>query len=206
MTPAAIRHLKKEDKRLGKIIAKVGPLKFKANSKASPFEALAESIVYQQLHGKAAASIFKRMKALFDSKKFPKPEDFLKMPIGRLRSAGLSEAKARAILDLSQKTMEGTIPSRAAIQKLSDEEIVERITEVRGIGRWTVEMLLIFKLGRPDVLPATDYAIRKAFSLMKKRKDLPPPKEILEYGEAWKPHRSTAALYLWRSLDSVKEK
>jgi DNA-3-methyladenine glycosylase II len=201
MTPAAIRHLKKEDKRLKKIIERVGRMTLKPNHRATPFEALVEAIVYQQLHGKAAATIFKRMRALFSTRAFPKPEDFLKVPLERLRSAGLSEAKARAILDLAQKTKDGTVPTKRAISKLSDEEIVERLCQVRGVGRWTVEMLLIFKLGRPDILPATDFAIRKAFSLMHKRKELPKPQEILNYGKIWQPHRTTAAWYLWRSLD-----
>lgn len=201
MEASAIRHLRKKDKSLSQLIKNLGSLEFKPKKNIQPFEALVESIVYQQLHGKAAATIFRRVKDLFPSKKFPTPDQFLKMPLPKLRSAGLSEAKAKAILDLSQKTKEGLIPSRAKILKLSDEEVVDRITQVRGIGRWTVEMLLIFKLGRPDILPSTDYAIRKAFSKLTRKKNLAPPKTILAYGERWRPYRTFAALYLWKSLD-----
>ncbi len=159
----AITFLKKSDLKLGALIKQVGPFKLKPDNRQKPFEALVEAIVYQQLHGKAAATILGRVKALFPRRKFPKPEDFLSIAPTKLRAAGLSGSKMAAILDLSQKTLEKKIPSASEIERLSDEEIIERISSVRGIGRWTVEMLLIFKLGRLDVLPATDYAIRKAF-------------------------------------------
>ncbi|MDB5036491.1 MAG: alkA [Bacteriovoracaceae bacterium] len=186
---------------MARLIKKVGPMRLKPELKQSPFAALVEAIVYQQLHGKAAATIFKRVLVLFPKRKFPKPEDFLNTPDKTLRSAGLSGAKTAAIKDLSQKMLDGVIPTLKQIEKMTDDEIVERISSVRGIGRWTVEMLLIFKLGRPDVLPATDFAIRKAFGQIYKQKEMPPPKAILEFGEIWRPHRTTAAWYLWRSLD-----
>jgi DNA-3-methyladenine glycosylase II len=204
MTPEAIHHLSQRDKKLAKLISKIGPMKLELDSKMNPFQSLVQAIVYQQLHGKAAATIFKRVKALFPRRRFPKPEDFLSTSLAKLRSAGLSEAKAKAIQDLSKKTLEGTIPPLKKILKLSDEEIIQRLTQVKGVGPWTVEMLLIFKLGRPNVLPSTDFAIRKAISLLYSLKEMPTPKKVLEIGEIWKPYRTTASWYLWRSLDTSK--
>lgn len=159
------------------------------------------SIVYQQLNGTAAATILGRVKALYPRRRFPKPEDFLATPDEKLRAAGLSRAKTAAIKDLSSKTLAGVVPSARAIVQMSNEEILERLTTVRGVGPWTVEMLLIFTLGRPDVLPATDYGVRKGFALTYGLKELPKPKELLAFGEKWKPHRTTAAWYFWRALE-----
>jgi DNA-3-methyladenine glycosylase II len=174
----------------------------KPHRQRTPFVALVTAVTHQQLNGTAAQTILKRMLALYPGKRFPTPEDVLATPDDRLRSAGLSRAKVAAIKDIAAKTVDGVIPeSRGAISKLTNEEILERLTSVRGVGPWTVEMLLMFTLGRLDVLPATDYGVRKGFALTFGWKDLPTPKELLEYGERWRPHRTTAAWYLWRALE-----
>ncbi len=201
MTEEAARHLSKQDKILGRWIEKVGPPKIDINHGRDPYGALLEAIVYQQLTGKAAGTILGRVLKLFPKRKFPTPDDILGVSIEALRGAGLSGAKTAAIRDLAAKAKEGKVPSTRQIKKMTDEEIVEHLTEIRGVGRWTVEMLLIFKLGRHDVLPATDYGVRKGFMMAYRRKELPEPKEILEFGERWRPHRTTAAWYLWRVLD-----
>jgi len=175
-----------------------GPFAIQLRPAATPFEALAESIVYQQLHGKAAASIFGRVKAIHGGAL--DPARILDTPDEQLRAAGLSRAKLAALQDLSRKSLEGLVPSWAALRKLEDADIVERFTQVRGIGPWTVEMLLIFRLGRPDVWPVDDFAVRKAYGLLF---DIPQPKpaEMRERAEAWRPWRTVAAWYLWRSLE-----
>ena len=166
----------------------------------TPYKALIRAITYQQLHGKAAATIFARFRDLYPSGRFPTPEEILDTPIRKLRSAGLSQAKARGILDVAEKTRLRIVPSSRVIRGLTDEEIIERLTQVRGVGVWTVQMLLMFQLGRLDVLPIDDYGVRNGFSLAYKR-PMPKPKELLEFGERWKPFRSVAAWYLWRAVD-----
>jgi 3-methyladenine DNA glycosylase/8-oxoguanine DNA glycosylase len=156
--------------------------------------------VYQQLNGTAAATILGRVKALYPGR-FPSPEQILGTPDEKLRGAGLSRAKVAAIKDISAKTITGIVPPSRTIAKMTETEIIERLTTLRGVGPWTVEMLLIFTLGRRDVLPVTDYGVRKGFALTYGWKDLPTPKELLEFGEKWRPHRSTAAWYFWRALD-----
>ncbi|HEY5909597.1 MAG TPA: DNA-3-methyladenine glycosylase [Verrucomicrobiae bacterium] len=203
MTHEAVRFLSAADRRLAKLIRQVGPCTLKPKNRRSPFEALVQSVVYQQLHGTAAAAILTRVKALYPQRRFPSPEDLLGTPDQRLRAAGLSRAKIAALKDIAAQTLSGVVPARRAIQRLSDAEIVERLTALRGVGPWTVEMLLIFTLGRPDILPATDYGVRKGFALTYGWKDLPTPKELLAAGEKWRPHRTTAAWYFWRALDTV---
>lgn len=199
MRPAT-EHLTRVDKILGALIRKVGPSGLKRRRR-SPYESLVEAVVYQQLTGKAASTILGRVKALFPGRRFPPPEALAAMPARKLRGAGLSRAKTRALHDIAAKALSGFLPSSREIARLSDAEIVARLTEIRGVGPWTVEMFLIFTLGRPDVLPATDYGVRKGFARTFKRKALPSPRELLEYGARWKPHCSTAAWYLWRSLE-----
>jgi 3-methyladenine DNA glycosylase/8-oxoguanine DNA glycosylase len=167
----------------------------------TPFVALVSAVVYQQLNGTAASTILKRVLALYPGKRFPSPEDLLATPDDRLRAAGLSRAKTAAIKDIAAKTAAGLVPDSRAIARMTNEEIIERLTSVRGVGPWTVEMLLMFTLGRLDVLPSTDYGVRKGFAVTFGWKDLPTPKELLEYGECWRPHRTTAAWYLWRALE-----
>ncbi len=169
-----------------------------------PFEALAESIAYQQLSGKAAKTIWERVRAIYGSPKSLKPRDVLATPDERLRAAGLSASKTRALIDLAAKTLDKTVPSAHLLLKMSDEEIITRLTTVRGIGRWTAEMLLLFDLGRPDVWPATDYGVQKGFAKTFGRRKLPTPKQLSRLGEKWRPYRSVAAWYFWRALDQQK--
>src|SRR6185369_4257779 len=201
MTEQAILHLSRADKTLGKLIRRVGSCTLVPKHRRSPFEALVRSVVYQQLNGTAAATILGRVKALFPGRRFPRPEDLLAISDERLRGAGLSRAKTAAVKDISAKTLAGVVPTPRAIAQMSNEEILERLTALRGVGPWTVEMLLIFTLGRQDVLPITDYGVRKGFALTYGWKELPEPKELREFGERWSPHRSTAAWYFWRALE-----
>jgi DNA-3-methyladenine glycosylase II len=194
---------------MGRLIGAAGPFALRLKSSHSPFEALLESIIYQQLHGKAAAAILGRLLNLFGDL-HPAPEHILAMPDERLRSAGLSQGKLLALRDLAAKTVDGTVPTLARIRRMRDEEIIEHLTQVRGIGPWTVEMLLIFRLGRPDVLPVSDYGVRKGFALTYRRIPkhrpfsndlLPKPDEMLRRAEKWRPWRSVASWYLWRACD-----
>jgi DNA-3-methyladenine glycosylase II len=170
-----------------------------------PFDALAESIAYQQLSGKAAATIFGRVRALYPKRKWLDPEQLLATPDETLRAAGLSRAKTAALKDLAAKTIDGTVPAGRALIHMSDDEIVTRLTAVRGIGRWTVEMLLLFDLGRPDVWPVNDYGVRKGFAKTFGRRKLPTPKQLMKFGEKWRPYRSVAAWYFWRALDTAEK-
>jgi len=208
-TDAAIVHLTAADTKLGRLIAQAGPFTLKLKSQHSPFEALLESIIYQQLHGKAAAAILRRLIEAFGNL-HPQPEQLLTVPDHVLRGAGLSASKALALRDLAAKTLDGTVPTLAQIRRLPDEEIIERLTAVRGIGPWTVEMLLIFRLGRPDILPVTDYGVRKGFLLTFGRPPkgkpitlamLPKPDVMLRRAKKWQPYRSVASWYLWRACD-----
>jgi len=201
MTQEALQHLTKTDKVLGRLIRRVGPCRLKPKRRRSPFEALVQSVAYQQLNGTAAATILGRVKALYPQRRFPTPQDLLNTPDEQLRAAGLSRAKIMAVKDIAAKTLNGVVPSLSAIAQMSEEEIVAQLLTIRGVGPWTVEMLLIFTLGRPDVLPTTDYGVRKGFALTYGWKELPRPKELLEFGEKWRPHRTTAAWYFWRALE-----
>ena len=201
MHEAAIEHLTKADKVLARLIRKVGPCELKARKRCSPFQALVQSVAHQQLNGIAANTILKRVMALYPRRKFPTPDDVLATPDDKLRGAGLSRAKVAAIKDIAAKTLEGIVPASRVIAKLPDAEILERLTTIRGVGPWTVEMLLIFKLGRLDVLPATDFGVRKGFAVAFRLDELPKPAELLEHGECWRPYRSIASWYLWRGLD-----
>ncbi|HJX80980.1 MAG TPA: DNA-3-methyladenine glycosylase 2 family protein [Candidatus Udaeobacter sp.] len=170
-----------------------------------PFDALAESIAYQQLSGKAAATIFGRVRALYPKRKWLDPEQLLATPEETLRAAGLSRAKTAALKDLAAKTIDGTVPAGRALIRMSDDEIITRLTAVRGIGRWTVEMLLLFDLGRPDVWPVDDYGVQKGFAKTFGRRKLPTPKQLMKFGEKWRPYRSVAAWYFWRALDTAEK-
>jgi len=198
-----LTHLKKSDKVLASIIDNVGRRDLPAAQGFTPYRELIRAITYQQLHGKAAANIYRRFTELYPSKRFPRPEEILSTSLVKLKSAGLSEAKARAILDVAAKTISGVVPSSRVIRTLSDEEIIERLTAVRGVGEWTVQMLLIFQLGRLDVLPINDFGVRKGFSLAYKR-PMPKPSELLAFGERWRPFRSIAAWYMWRAIDLAR--
>ena len=201
MNDQAVEHLRCADKVLARLIKKVGPCTLVPKRRRTPFQALVRSVTYQQLNGTAAETIFGRVLALYPGKRFPSPEDLLATPDDKLRGAGLSRNKTAAIKDISAKTLDGTVPDSRAIKKLSNEEILERLTTVRGVGPWTVEMLLMFTLGREDVLPATDFGVRKGFALTYGLRELPAPRDILAHGEKWRPHRTTASWYLWRAVD-----
>jgi DNA-3-methyladenine glycosylase II len=193
----AEQYLSAVDPVMKRLIKLAGPFTMEIRRLHNPFEDLARNIIYQQLHGRAAAAIHGRVLALFGKKRLY-PQDILDASAEDLRRAGLSGAKLAALRDLAAKTLDGTIPKLAELRRMKDEEIIERLTKVRGIGRWTVEMLLIFRLGRPDVLPVGDLAVLKGFFLAYGRKELPKPKELLQYGEHWRPFRSVASWYLWR--------
>lgn len=199
---AAVRHLAKVDRVLGRTIDRIGTFELELKSTPSIFVALAEAIVYQQLNGKAAATIFARVRALFrNAHQGPTPEQILRAPDAKLRGAGLSQAKMLSLQDLARRAVIGEIPTLAEANRMTDDELIERLTQVRGIGRWTVEMLLIFRLGRPDVLPVDDYGIRKGFSIAFNKGDIPPPKEVLARGAKWAPYRTVASWYLWRAAE-----
>lgn len=197
------QHLSATDPRLAQLIARAR--RFERNTKplVRPFDALAESIAYQQLSGKAAATIWKRVKAIFPRRKWLDPKLILETSDETFRAAGLSGSKTRALKDLAAKTLDGTVPAGRALAKMSDEEIITRLTSVRGIGRWTVEMLLLFDLGRLDIWPSTDYGVRKGFAKTFGRRKLPTPKQLHRLGEKWRPYRSVAAWYFWRALETA---
>jgi len=202
-TAKAVRHLKKADPDLARVIRRIGPCELKPDKSRTIYASLVRSIVYQQLTGKVAAIIFGRFLELFPGRKFPEPERVLQMPFERLRGVGLSNQKASYIRNIAQATRDGIVPDSRRANRMSDGELVEQLTSIKGVGRWTVEMLLIFRLGRPDVLPATDYGVQKGFALAKRLAELPKPKELLVAGERWAPYRTVAAWYLWRTADEA---
>jgi DNA-3-methyladenine glycosylase II len=216
----AMKHLAKVDAKLGALIEEVGTFTLEISHLQSSFEALARSIVYQQLAGASAASIFNRVRTLVSETEFPTPDALLALPEATVRAAGLSRSKTLALLDLAEKTKAGLVPEPEQMESMTDAEIVAALTSIRGIGPWTVEMLLIFRLGRLDVMPATDYGVRKGFALTygkpkrtasksakktsatsKPADALPTPKEITDYAEIWRPYRSIASWYMWRAVE-----
>lgn len=201
-TEAALRHLKRADPVLARHIEAVGAYGLVPKDQDT-FESLVQSIVYQQLNGKAAATIHGRVLALFGGAEKLTPKSLLRMPEARLRGAGLSGNKLLAMRDLAEKCLSGVVKPRKELEPLSDAEIIARLTEVRGIGEWTVQMFLMFKLGRPDVLPSGDFGVRKAFGLLyRKSGRLPPPSAVEKHGRRWAPYRTVASWYLWRRLDT----
>jgi DNA-3-methyladenine glycosylase II len=201
----AVQYLSSKDPTLAELIERAGPFRLQIREMHNPFEALARNIIYQQLHGNAAAAIHGRVVALFGKKKLH-PQDILDASEESLRGAGLSGAKLVALRDLAAKTLDGTVPTLARLRRMSDEDIIERLTRVRGVGRWTVEMLLMFRLGRPDVLPVGDYAVRKGFELTYSLGEMPKPKTLEEYGERWRPFRSVASWYMWEAVGLERQK
>lgn len=212
------------DPKLGRLIERAGPFTLKLPEQQSPFEALARSIIYQQLHGKAAAAIHAKLLASFEdvltaegtrpgagaAGAHPSPQHLLDCPNDQLRRAGLSGNKALALRDLAAKTVDGTVPTLAKIRRMADEDIIEHLTQVRGIGRWTVEMFLMFRLGRPDILPVSDYGVRKGFALtflgLKPTHKVTPdllatPAQMERRAKKWAPWRSVASWYMWRACD-----
>jgi DNA-3-methyladenine glycosylase II len=199
------RYLAARDEVLGAVIADVGAPGLSAE-KAPLFQSLAHSITYQQLNGKAAASILAKWTALVPGKKFPTAAQFLTLSDEALRGAGLSFAKIAAIRDLAAKHEAGALPGPRSLTKLDDEALIEALTTVRGVGTWTVEMFLMFRLGRPDVLPIGDFGVRAGFQIAYGLPEMPTPKELLAHGERWRPHRSLASWYLWRAVDRHRER
>jgi DNA-3-methyladenine glycosylase II len=197
----AMNHLSAKDEKLAILIAETVQFQIDMEAAPSPYEALLESIAYQSISGKAAATIFGRIKALGAGGHPPSPQEMLKLRKPVLRKAGLSGAKVLAMKDLARKTIEGIVPTREEACKLSDEELLERLVSVRGIGAWTVEMLLIFNLGRPDVLPIHDLGVKKGWSITYGKKHMPKPKELLAFGEQWRPYRTVASWYMWRAFE-----
>jgi DNA-3-methyladenine glycosylase II len=206
MTPAAHKHLAKCDPILKSLIREHGKCDLTPELRRSPFQSLVMAVAHQQLNGVAANTILSRFKKLFPGKKFPRAVDLAGVTDEQIRACGFSYSKIKSIRDIAEKTLAGIVPTARQIIKLSDDEIVERLTQVRGVGQWTVEMLLIFQLGRLDVLPAADFGVRTGFRHAYKKRSLPTPKEILAHGEIWRPHRTTASWYLWCVANALKKK
>jgi 3-methyladenine DNA glycosylase/8-oxoguanine DNA glycosylase len=197
----ATQYLSERDEQLKRLIAEAAPFHIAGDEGRSPYEVLMEAIVYQSISGKAAATIFARIEALGENGRPPTPERMRKLPAKKLRKAGLSGAKVLAMKDLAKKAMEGIVPTHAEALKLSDQELVDRLVSVRGIGAWTVEMFLIFRLGRPDVLPIHDLGVKKGWCVAYGKKHIPKPKDLLKFGERWRPYRTIASWYMWRAFE-----
>ncbi|MGH9717935.1 MAG: DNA-3-methyladenine glycosylase family protein [Candidatus Acidiferrales bacterium] len=197
---AAIAHLCGVDRRLARLIEKT---EFALNLRdtETPYESLLQAIAYQSIAGKAAKVIFERIRALGSNGCCPTPQEILRVNFRVLRKAGLSKAKIAAVRDLAAKTIEGIVPTMDDALKMSDQELVDQLVSVRGIGAWTVEMFLIFRLGRPDVLPIHDYGVQKGFALTYGKKAIPKPRELAAFGERWRPYRTVASWYMWRAVD-----
>jgi DNA-3-methyladenine glycosylase II len=197
----AVTHLSNCDPCIARLVQEARPFEPQIDHTQSPYEALLEAIAYQSISGKAAATIYARVKALSAAGGPPTPQEMLKLKKLALRKAGLSGAKILAMKDLAQKTIDGIVPTHEEALRLSDEELVKRLVSVRGIGAWTVEMFLIFRLGRPDVLPIHDLGVQKGWSVAYGKKHKPRPKELLAFGERWRPYRTVASWYLWRAFE-----
>lgn len=197
----AVEYLRRTDPKLASLIERVGPCTRAVPHHFSIFYSLMRSITYQQLAGRAAATILARVDRACADGKRPTPEQVMSTSDEALRAAGLSRNKLAAIRDLATKTLDGTVPDLKTLSRLSDEEIIQCLTEVRGIGRWTAEMLLIFRLDRQDVLPVDDYGVRKGVQLTYKLRKLPDKKRLTTIAEPWRPYRSTGSWYMWRALE-----
>jgi DNA-3-methyladenine glycosylase II len=204
MMAKARRHLAR-DPVMRALIRRHGPCGLAPHGR-SPYEALMRAIAHQQLNGRAAETILGRFVALFPNGRFPAPAVVLAARVTTIRRAGFSRAKVRALKDIARHALKGTVPTRRACHRLGDDEMIERLTEIHGVGRWTVEMLLIFTLGRLDVLPVDDFGVREGFRFAYGRRTQPTPKALRAYGERWKPYRSVAAWYLWRAAGDARRK
>jgi DNA-3-methyladenine glycosylase II len=189
-----------------KLINQHGECTLVPDAKRTPFVSLVRAVAHQQLNGTAAETILRRFRALFPRNRFPTAAQLAEVTDDALRACGFSWAKIASLRDIAAKTLDGTVPSSRAVTKLSDDEIIERLTVVRGVGRWTVEMYLIFTLGRPDVLPIDDFGVRSGFRIALNLPEMPKPKDLQAFGERWRPQATTAAWYLWRAADASKEK
>jgi DNA-3-methyladenine glycosylase II len=202
-SPEALRHLRR-DPVLKRIIRRVGPCTL-VPARRQPYEALVRAIAHQQVHGRAAEAILGRFIAMCDCRGFPDPATVLARSPEAMRACGFSANKVLAIRDIAEKAADGVVPTRAQARRLSDEALVERLLPLRGVGRWTVEMLLIFTLGRPDILPVDDFGVREGYRVGAGLDEQPRPRALAEIGLAWAPHRTTAAWYLWRAADLAKD-
>ena len=202
----AAAHLTKIDSELGRVIKATGPVMLVPDEARTPFYALLRAIAHQQLSGRAAETIMGRFHNLFPDVPHPSPEQVLALEDLALRGVGFSRPKIKYIKDLAARAASGTVPGHDEIVALGDEELIARLTEIKGIGRWTVEMLLIFKLGRMDVLPIHDLGIQKGFMITYGKRRMPKPEAILKYGERWRPYRTIASWYLWRAVDLAAKK
>lgn len=198
-------HFLAADPVMSRVILAAGPFGLVPKLERTPFESLARSIAHQQLSTVVAGKIVDRFIAHFGSNAFPSPEQVIAAADADLRAVGFSFAKIASLKDLAAKASAGVVPTTPELLTLDDQEIVERLTQVRGIGRWTVEMLLMFQLGRPDVLPIDDFGVRNGFRLAYGLKGLPTPRALAAYGERWAPHRSVAAWYLWRAVELARD-
>jgi len=188
-----------------RLIKAAGPCSIEPR-KTSPYQALVRAVAHQQLNGTAAETILGRFTALVPGKRFPQPEHLCEISDEAIRACGFSRAKLAAIRDIAARTESGHVPPLRSLAKLTDEAIIERLVECRGVGRWTVEMFLMFTLARPDVLPADDFGVRNGYRLAYGLPEMPKPKELLALGERWKPYRTTASWYLWRAVDLDRAK
>jgi DNA-3-methyladenine glycosylase II len=200
MSREAIDYLANADPVLGGLMRAVGPCRLEPEAHCHPFEILARAIAHQQLNGTAANTILRRLTESCGAGAFPSPEQVLGASAESLRAAGFSFAKVAALRDLAEKTLAAVVPDAATLRELDDAEIIARLTQVRGVGRWTVEMLLVFHLGRADVLPVDDFGVRSGFQAAYGLARLPRPQVLAAWGERWKPYRTTAAWYLWQAL------
>jgi DNA-3-methyladenine glycosylase II len=203
MMPEVIAALADCDGRLAAAIELIGPCTLK-RGRGPPYEALLEAIAHQQLHGNAAAAILGRFRALSGEGRYPSPAELVATPVAKLRAVGLSGAKAAAMKDVAARVLDGTVPDRRTIVRLDDEAVIERLTAVRGVGRWTAQMLLMFTLNRPDVLPVDDFGIREGYRLLYGKRVQPKPRWLAAFGTRWAPYRTTASWYLWRYVEHVR--
>ena len=197
----ALRFLRRTDPVMAQLIRQAGPFSVNPERGVGPYEALVQAVAHQQLTGKAARTILSRFYALYGADCCPEPARLVDTPDEALRGCGFSRAKAASLKDIAARTLDGTIPQRRALARMKNEAIIERLVEARGVGRWTVEMFLMFTLGRPDVLPVDDYGIRLGYKIAYGKRTLPKPKSLAKFGERWAPYRTTASWYLWRAVD-----
>ena len=196
-----LRHLSRVDPVMAQLIRRAGPYAVKPERGTGAYEALVEAVAHQQLTGKAARTILGRFYALYGSDCCPEPARLVETPDESLRGCGFSRAKSASLKDIAAKALDGTIPPRRSLARMKNENIIERLIEARGVGRWTVEMFLMFTLGRPDVLPVDDYGIRLGYKIAYGKRTLPKQKALAKFGERWAPYRTTASWYLWRAVD-----
>lgn len=200
---ASVRHLGR-DPVFAALIQRIGRPRMQIERDRSPYEALVRAIAHQQLHGNAARAILGRFEALYPGLPFPPPEMVLATEDSVLRGCGFSQGKIAAIRDICAHAANGIVPTRHAAARLSDAALIERLTPIRGVGRWTVEMMLMWTLGRPDILPVDDFGVREGYRVLHRLEAQPKPRALAEIGQAWSPWRSTAAWYLWRAADEAR--